>query len=72
MAYLDVHQQDALIRRDFPDFRLTAEAGWSACGKDRSGRYRALTAFASFIFAGSFLTVGIWKTLTFPSRSLIH
>lgn len=28
MTYLDVHQQDALIRRDFPGFRLTAEAGW--------------------------------------------
>jgi hypothetical protein len=28
MAYLEVSEQDALIRRDFPGFRLKAEVGW--------------------------------------------
>ena len=58
MTYLSVDEQDAAIRRDFPEFELKAKAGWIGVWEGPIKPARKTTQSGSSIPEDSSSTVG--------------
>jgi hypothetical protein len=71
MTYLSVDEQDAAIRRLFPDFRLTASADWIGIWEGPVRPASKTYTIRIVYFRRRFSTDGISPITTSPSTSSI-